>query len=477
MAVYKVTDPLILQQLAKQGIDKDYVELWHDYAPRGLGKEYSPYAKFYRDLKSGIHIMAVAGLPMVNADGDKICGDSHNETRVGWERRDNKYLSKPNIFSGSVDGLGVELTTLNDQPTGAKKGDSVSWEPRLFLNGVEQHPRGTVSLLPTDPLNSNYHGNVLQWDYGICKRRIRVIEGRFRERWLFPANPNGDVRIKHDFAGNLKLRLGYARDANGRPLEIIVTDDEELIPAVAFAKAAYPVEIGASQTFYPDAHVEVSSVDGYTLRSVDAETWANKRALDGSSAIDDAVFESAMFLWASTTANRWRYLLRDPYLFDTSPLPDVCTITGAVFSLYGQAKGDTGTPAWNLSIGVYASSPASNTALIPADYNVANWGSTILSNAITEANWNPAAYNAFTLIDVDTDDFGYIKKDAVTKLGTRCVEEVTDNEPAWGSGEMCYVNAYFAEKGADYKPKLVVTYSVLGPPTVTTQAATGIGLE
>ena len=48
-----VTDELVLRRLAEQGIDKDYVEFFQDYAPRSLGKEHSPYAKFYRDLKSG----------------------------------------------------------------------------------------------------------------------------------------------------------------------------------------------------------------------------------------------------------------------------------------------------------------------------------------------------------------------------------------------------------------------------------------
>ena len=52
MAYAKVTDPNkivtdepVLKQLAEQGIDSNYVEFWHDYAPRNKGKEYSPYRK------------------------------------------------------------------------------------------------------------------------------------------------------------------------------------------------------------------------------------------------------------------------------------------------------------------------------------------------------------------------------------------------------------------------------------------------
>ncbi|KKL63931.1 hypothetical protein LCGC14_2170200, partial [marine sediment metagenome] len=39
-----VTDGLVLKRLAKQGIDPQFVEFWHDYAPRSKGKGYNPYA-------------------------------------------------------------------------------------------------------------------------------------------------------------------------------------------------------------------------------------------------------------------------------------------------------------------------------------------------------------------------------------------------------------------------------------------------
>lgn len=45
-----VTDELVLRELQRQGIDKNFVEFVQDYAPRSRGKEYSPTAKFYRAL-------------------------------------------------------------------------------------------------------------------------------------------------------------------------------------------------------------------------------------------------------------------------------------------------------------------------------------------------------------------------------------------------------------------------------------------
>ncbi|GAI20896.1 unnamed protein product, partial [marine sediment metagenome] len=222
VAIVKVTDPakrvtdgLVLKELARQHIDPDFVEFFQDYAPKSLGKEHNPYAKFYRDLKSGKKIMVVSGLPKVKPDGQKI--------DVGWLYAEGKYQSKANLFSVVVDGKQVKLTCLSDQPTGVKKDEQVTWRPQLFLDGSEIINGEQATLLPTDPVNENYKENTLEWAYGsVCKRRIRIIEGRFRERWLFESNPNSSVRIKHNFTGSLKLKLGYIRDAEGNPLKVSV---------------------------------------------------------------------------------------------------------------------------------------------------------------------------------------------------------------------------------------------------------------
>ncbi|MDI6815279.1 MAG: hypothetical protein QMC90_04285, partial [Dehalococcoidales bacterium] len=86
-----VTDPILLKELARQGIDEDYVEFVQDYAPRSLGKEHSPYAKFYQDLKSGKRFMVVSGLPMVKVAGHRV--------ESGWLFAKEKYYSKANLFS------------------------------------------------------------------------------------------------------------------------------------------------------------------------------------------------------------------------------------------------------------------------------------------------------------------------------------------------------------------------------------------
>lgn len=451
-----VTDELVLPMLARCGIDKNHVELWHDYAHRGLGKEYSPYAKFYRDYASKNRIMVVSGLPKVNANGDKICGNSHHETTVGWELKAGRYITKPNIFSGIVDGPEIELSIFNDQPWGAKRGDSVSWRPTLFLNGIEQFPLGGMTIYPTDPVNENYHHNVIELNYGICKRQSRVIEGRFKERWIFTTNPHGDIRIKHNFVGSLKVKLGYARDASGEPLEILFTNEEELIPATSFDKAVFPVEVYASQTFYPDVDPETSSVDGRVVM-FSAEpgiTWPEIRDGAGNYAYDSTANEGApAYISSRNTTDRWGNLIRSIFLFDTSSLPDDAEILDAGLSLYGYAKQDQLgiTPDAN----IYSSNPASNTALVPADYT--SLGTTPFSTAIPYASWNTGGYNDFTL---NSEGLAAISKTGVSKYGARNPShDVANLEPGWQAGKSSFLQCYFSEQGTGYKPKLLINYS------------------
>lgn len=86
-----VTDPILLQELARQGIDSADVDFDQDYAPRSLGKRHSPYAKFYTTIAGhakGRQFMVVSGLPMVDGDGTKI--------EVGWRVAGINYFSEKN---------------------------------------------------------------------------------------------------------------------------------------------------------------------------------------------------------------------------------------------------------------------------------------------------------------------------------------------------------------------------------------------
>lgn len=443
-----VTDPVVLKRLTEQKIDSRYVEFYQDYAPRSLGKEHSPYAKFYRDLKSRKKIMVVSGLPMVKPDGTKI--------DVGWTKQGNKYVSKANLFSAIVDRGQVTLTCLSDQPSGTKKDAQVIWNPQLFLDGKEV--KGSkAALLDVDPTNPNYHQNTFEWDYGICKRRIRIIEGRFREKWVFDSNPQGEVRIKHNISGNLPLKLGRGRDSSVEDIQVQVDGDTEIVSIEEFSKAVYPVEIGASpETFYPDAHEENTSVDGQVRRKdVGGLTWESIHDDAGTAADPSDASANTALIHADANQDKWDWLDRSIFLFDTSGLPDVCTITGAVLSIYSVNK-------WNRlgvasTFGIFSSNPNTNTNLITSDYGVL--GTTLYSATIAYADIAEGDYNGFTLNDLGKVA---ISKTSISKFGEReVVYDAGDTEPPWASSDNTGHDGYFAEQGNGFKPKLVVTYTTI----------------
>lgn len=451
----KVTDPEVLKQLVQQGIDPDYVEFWHDYAPRGKGKGYSPYAKFYRDLKSGKRIMAVSGLPKVNADGVKICGNSSGKTIIGWKQISPKvFKSKPNIFSAMVTLSKVTITCDNDQPTGIKKGDKVTYHPQLFLNNVEQ-TCGDATLLETDPINPNYHYNVLEWDYGICKRRIRIIEGRIHGYWIFAQNPNGEVRIKYN-QSQPRLKLsGYA-----------INGDEEQVTTTEFNQTEYPLQIGDSATFYPDAHEETSSVDGRLAMS-DAD-WATLRAKATGSHAQPSVAQGQGIQgeWYDSGSIYW--LIRSPLLFDSSGLDDHAVISAATLSVYATGAGDNTETTHPADIQIVSCTPASNTDLVIEDFD--QFGTTkFLDSAYDLGTFiGTAAYHNFIL---NALGIANISKVGVSSFAIRANNDFSD---ATAPSDRSYGTLYFADQGNGYQPKLIATYDIVFHETATVKIGTKI---
>lgn len=468
----RVTDPALMVQdnhtkslLAEQGINSEYVELVQDYGktlttavkdaksanPLTKNKpDPTPYARTYQDKVSGKYIMEVQQLPMVNVNGQK-CDTS-------WNTKDGKnFTAGINQFSASVATTKVTVIVLNDQPDGKTKKDTVLvYQPQLYL-GVKEVKQSGISILPVDPLNENYTNNTLQWDYGICVRNLRLIEGSLQGSWTFYSNPGNSVRIVYNQTPANALKLGqYATDG-----------DTETVPKSVFDSAEYPFTVGDSQTFYPDAHTETSSVDGYASRVNATDNWATKIASDGTNADDTVATSWVTRMQSAGVDGLWNGYFRGLFLFDTSGLNDTATITAATLSIRGQSKSD------NLSvtpdINIYSSNPASNTAVAAGDYD--SLGSTAFSTAITYANWlTSATFNDFAL---NASGLAAIPVDGVAKFGARNANyDVSGTPPTWSSSKVSEIKCYNSEQGAGYKPKLVVTYTVPTAPTITLSAAT-----
>ena len=450
----RVTDATLLERLVEQGIDKDYVEFTQDYAPRSLGKEHSPYAKFYRDLKSNKRFMVVSGLPKVKPDGTKI--------EVGWVKSDNKYEAKPNLFSAVIVGTQVKITCLSDQPSGTKKNDKITWQPQLFLDDVEQIC-SKVALLDVDPTNQFCHQNVLEWDYGICKRRIRIIEGRIKEKWIFDSNPIGEVKIKHNISGNLPLKLGRGRDSGVESIQVQVDGDTEIISIEEFNRdgIVYPVEVGASpETFYPAIGTGGDSVDGILggkYANGSGVSWATIKADSGNYALEDGE-DLPTLGGADEGSPDYRFLYRPIVTFPTDALPDGATVTAATYSEYGKDKDNTiGTPARN----VFSAAPANLNALVNGDYD--SLGTTpYCDTAITYAAFNVGTPGTINNYAFNATGLAAISNPHATPIGLRdTVFDVGVSTPTWAQWLYYMLRAWSTDKGNGYKPKLVVTYTTV----------------
>ncbi len=225
-----VTDPYVASQLNKQGIDKDYVEFWHDYG--ALGKLSSPYAKFYRDLKSN-KIIAVASLrPRTNNDGVWIVPK--------WRCDGDRFYSDVNMFSAIVNGTEFRIR-------GGQK--DITANPQVFLNSVESLP---VDIFPI--LRSTLReDDTLEWDYGIFKRTLRLGYGAIYGEWSFTGNPHSDAQIRYNQKGSKRLSLGRYQ----------INPDEELIPKAIFDEAEYPFVVGDTDTSFStaDTHIILHAPD------------------------------------------------------------------------------------------------------------------------------------------------------------------------------------------------------------------------
>lgn len=438
----RATDPKVLNIATERGWNLDFVE-FSDYAKD------RPYGKLYTAHETGEKVLVSSGLPMVRGtDGTKLV--------PGFEPLSNgKFWVKNNLFEGYVGEAGeMHLAAVNDQPTGPIAGDELHSSPVLWVGKEAISPK-SVTILETDPVNPNYHDNVVEWDYGVCKRRIRVIEGRFRGTWIFPENPGADVRIEYNKTGKLNARYGYGRDAEGNRVEVQVpVNDVEYVPVSAWEGRILPVTVGDSATFYPDADAETTTVDGYaTQQSSSGDTWTTIRNASGNLFNDSSVAVSCGMVYASSNYNVFKQCDRGIFLFDTSAIPDDATVSISYIMLYGLSN--TNGLGLTSNLMLCSSNPSSNIGLAATDYTTL--GTTSFGNGGDLSGWATGAYNT---INLNASGIAVINKTGVTKLGTReGYYDALNGIPPWVSGAYSRWMAYSAEQGTGYKPRLTVIYS------------------
>jgi hypothetical protein len=261
-------------------------------------------------------------------------------------------------------------------------------------------------------------------------------------------------------------------DADGRlittPISVVVERRvgagyvmlTKTIPAAfiadALAAGAYVLADETTTTFYPNANVETTSVDGRILNADDDEPWATVHdATAGTSVSDSGTSANAARILAAPNTDRWDQIARSAFLFDTSALTAAATVSSATLAIYGANIASPGDGLFaSPTAGIVSATPASNTALATADFD--QFGTTDFATRLT--TWSTSDYNTFTL---NAAGLAAISLTGITKTGLRVGPDIDDSPPAWQDSYEMTRAARFAEStGTSQDPKLVVTYTL-----------------
>jgi hypothetical protein len=149
---------------------------------------------------------------------------------------------------------------------------------------------------------------------------------------------------------------------------------------------------------------------------------------------------------ARATTNFWQFF-RAALVFDTSAIPDGATIDAARLTLVMISK----TDAFTSSVGVVASTLATDTALVAGDYD--QFGTTDLATQRTIASLSATGAEVFTL---NAAGLAAINKTGNTRLAIRISDDISDAEPTWSSNATSQIR-YEDDTGT--VPALAIDYT------------------
>lgn len=220
----------------------------------------------------------------------------------------------------------------------------------------------------------------------------------------------------------------------------------------------------ATTDFYPDAHPETSSVDGYASRALVSESWSTIRSGAGVSSDDSGITLVAAGVYnASILSNAWYALRRILLVFDTSSIPSDATIVSATLTVRCASKSNRNS--WSDSaagLALVGSTPASNTAIAASDY-----GQTGSTRFATDKNYSDFTAGSDTTFTLNSSGLAAIGKGTGgrTKLALRHVADLDNTNPPHAFGGTTTVILVGAENTND--PKLTVTYTTPATAEVT----------
>ena len=443
----RVVDPVLITNIRDLGMNPGKVMLVEDYTVE------HPTAQKYQAIDSGQMLAAISTLPRIAPNGQPIVAQWAHFTYSGSD-----WTALNNLFTAEVQGTEIK----------AEFGDQRCWwNPELYLDGQRIYPVNISATLVDDKYNPNYHSNILAWDYGICVRELRLIEGSMYEKWVFKSNPGGQVIVKHRQGGSLKIGIGEMADSRGQAISIEVQqNDWEIVNKDIFnlPYITYPLYLSATLTFNMSTAVLAGEL-GYDIGWVDSAIWSTIKGHVGNYiSTSSTVAGVVQYYPYPQTPDLWKKAGSSAYIIDTSSLNDAITITSATFSLFGLNKSNLGSDG-NISMKIYSTTTGSNNYLASSDYELR--GSTAYTDAMIHYNaWSTTGYNTWTM---NAAGLAAISKTGYTKIAVRDVDhDVAGNAPTWYDVfSLTDCEAYMPPQGTGYEPQLVVTYTPSTPVIAT----------
>ena len=214
-------------------------------------------------------------------------------------------------------------------------------------------------------------------------------------------------------------------------------------------------------TKYPDAHDEVTTVDGYARRYISSgEVFATLRGSVGTDYGDSGTTGFPVRITSyGGASNKYSYLYRGFILFLTSALTSLASISATTLSF--NSSGAATTTCGDTNLCLVTSAPASNIILAASDFQ-GTWGST---NLYATPFAMSTIANGYRTDSISAAGRALISLIGVTKFGLMLGWDMTGDSTGltWASGtNHTLFTMFFSDYGtpASYSPKLVVTYTL-----------------
>ncbi len=419
------------------GLNKDYVEVTETF------NKAHPTAEKFRDRLTGEVLHEFHGLKRAREDDGTLI-------TAGMTRSLGKHTIDNNLFEGDIEDGGRIAFAF----TGDSGAETFVTNPTVKLGAIEMPIVSGPILHAIDPLNSYYSNNVIDFNYGIVTRRIRIIEGRMQGRWIFASNPGNDVTLKYNRQGKGVWRLGQYQ----------VGPDTEFISRAVFddPDTEYPFEI--NDDFVPAAGAN-SPVDGNPRTINRTSSWADHHDETTADAADPTTISDAYCGWEFRTSPNFKNFWRSYFLFDTSALtvePGSVTLNCYFQALRTKDEGGANTLVYVITSGV----PTGDADLVVGDIAEAKFGATAWSN---DKAWGSIATDQYDALTFNATGRTNVNLSGLSRFSIRDKNhDIADATPAHGAeGQDETMGGYFADQGAANDPTLTTGAAVGGGPAST----------